>query len=125
APGRRGAGAAAPRQPAARCPVARPCGAGRPRGAGAPPLRRAVAARGGTAGARSGLRPRDPPRPHPVAVLVVVVRSAVPAAAHVPLTPFALEFIPRVQPGPQLPGLVRAATPHRAAGVAPAAAVEP
>src|SRR5690606_23272818 len=37
---------------------------------------------------------------------------------------FELEFIPRVQPGPQLPGLVRAATPQRAAGVAHAVAVE-
>src|SRR5690606_12037088 len=68
-------------------------------------------------------RRRDPLRPQPVAVLVVVIGAAVPPAAHVPLAPFELELVPRVQPRSQLPRLVRTATPQCAAEVSHAITV--
>src|SRR5690606_10743161 len=89
-----------------------------------PPLRRTAPPRLG-AGLPPRPRPRrrDPLRPQPVAVLVVVIGAAVPPAAHVPLAPFELELVPRVQPRSQLPRLVRTATPQCAAEVSHAITV--
>src|SRR5690606_34294600 len=70
------------------------------------------------------LEVRAPDRADAVAVLEIVVRAAVPPATDVAVAPFELELVLGVEAGTDLPGLVGAATPQRAAGVAHPEAVE-